>query len=72
MCIGINVEEGSSFEVCHLEKKTKYSYKGVQHLTHSSELPYMDCIMVRLEVLPTLNNQEWFRRIIGIMEFLII
>lgn len=42
MCTNLNIEEGSSYEIFQLEKKAKMSYRMVQHLTHTFELPHID------------------------------
>lgn len=42
LCTNLNVEEWSSYEVLQLEKHIKMSYKNVQHITYTYELPHMD------------------------------
>lgn len=50
MCVDLKIKEGNIYEVCQLEKQTKMSYKMIQHLTHASELPRMNFIRLKQEV----------------------
>lgn len=50
MCIDLNYGEGSSYKVFQLEKQSKRSYKMVQYITHTSDLPYMDFMRIKQRV----------------------
>lgn len=45
MCTGL--EEGSSYEVFHHEKKTKMSFKMALHLTHTFDLQHFDFMRLK-------------------------